>query len=554
MTVSAVDQAVITQALLATANEMGAKLIRSAHSPLVREAQDCCAAILDPLGNVVAQADLIPIQLGSIGYTFRACADAFPLEDLVEGDFLINNDPYHGGQHLPDVFLFSPAFLDGTLIGFTATVIHHVDLGGGAPGLNPEASDVHQEGLIFPPSRYNLQRDWHGGSFERLLAANVRMPDATVGDFNAQFAANSIGAERLKALCRKFSIETIAAAMAEMLDYSERRVRAAIARAPDGVYEGMDMMDDDGLGGPPLAIKATVTIKGDALEVDFDGSADQVRSNMNNPFASTFSSAVACVKSVLTDSDIPFNEGCSRALTVTAPYGSILNPRPPAPVRARLLPSYRAYDAVMRALAEAVPDKVAASGYDTTTVICLSHLGENGYNIYIEVFGGGSGGAKGADGTDGVDSPLSNCSNIPVESMDMEYPFFQVEDYSLIPDSGGAGQWRGGMGFQRVYRILEDGTSFATYGDRFKIAPAGLFGGEDGACAETLVERDGETIRLDSKTGMELKRGDRLIMRTGGGGGYGVASARSAVLSHADEIEGFVQAAGTQAAADQAAE
>ena len=200
-----------------------------------REASDCAAALLDRHGNVVAQAELIPMQLGSIGATFKPCAKLFPPVTLEEGDFYINNDPFHGGQHLPDIFLFSPIFFEGSLVGFSATVAHHLDLGGGAPGLNPHATDVHQEGLIIPPSKYNHKRDWSGGPLERLIRANIRVPEQTIGDFNAQFAANFMGIERVKALCEKFGVETFESATAELLDYSERRMRHAIDHAPDGV-------------------------------------------------------------------------------------------------------------------------------------------------------------------------------------------------------------------------------------------------------------------------------------------------------------------------------
>jgi N-methylhydantoinase B len=539
MAVSPVDQAVITRALIAAADEMGVKLIRSAHSPVVREAQDCSAAIMDREGRVVAQADLIPIQLGSVTHTFRACLELHPLDTLEEGDFLINNDPYAGGQHLPDIFLFSPIFLDGTLIGVTATVVHHIDLGGGAPGLNPNAGDVHEEGITFPPSRYSVERDWKGGPFERLVRANVRMPEATIGDINAQFAANAVGGERLKDLCRKFDTDTVFAAMDEMLNYSERRIRAAIAAAPDGVYTGEAWLDDDGTDDQPVPVRATLTIDGDSIAVDFTGTACQVRTNMNSPYASSISSAIACIKAVLTDPDIPFNEGAERAITVTAPFGSILNPKPPAPVRARLLPSYRVVNSVMNALAKAVPDRVIAPGFDTTTVSCLSHRGESGYNIYLEIFGGGFGAGPGNDGCDAVDSMLSNCSNIPIEAMESDYPFFRVDDYSLRSSSGGAGRQRGGMGFQRIYRVLEEDVTFATYGDRFRIAPEGVFGGAPGAKAETFVERGGQKIPLASKQQFPLMRGDRLVVRTGGGGGYGPPRDRAPDLVTSDRSDEF---------------
>jgi N-methylhydantoinase B len=227
---------------------------------------------------------------------------------------------------------------------------------------------------------------------------------------------------------------------------------------------------------------------------------------------------------------------------VTAPYGSVLNPKPPAPVRARLLPSYRVFDAVMKALAQAMPDRVIASGYDTTTIACLSRLGPTGYSIYLEVFGGGYGAGPRNDGCDGVDSPLSNCSNIPIEAMDMGFDFFRVRDYSLVPDSGGAGRQRGGLAFRRVYEILADEVIFATYADRFKIQPQGLFGGQPGALAQTTVERDGEYLQLNSKQSLKLEKGDLLIMHTGGGAGYGPVAERPPQRLESDRADGYVNA------------
>lgn len=536
-----VEQAIVAQSLIAAAQEMGVKLIRSAHSPIVREAEDCSAALLTADGAVVAQAELIPMQLGSITHTFRHCAERHPPETLAPGDFYITNDAYLGGQHIQDIFLFSPIFFRGERIGFSATVVHHIDLGGGAAGLNPNATDIHAEGIVFPALKLNREQDWAGGPWEAFVRANIRMPDATLGDIDAQFAANAVGAERLTALAEKYGPEKLARAMTEMLDYSERRVRNALRQAPDGVYRGEDAIDDDGQGSGPIRIQAEVTIAGDSMTIDFAGSADQVGSNMNNPFASTVSAAVAAAKSVLTDPDIPFNDGCSRAIEVKAPLGSILNPRYPAPVRARLLPSYRAFDSVIKALSQAVPDRVIATGTDTTTACCLSWLGPDGYDIYLEIFGGGFGAGSRTDGVDGVDSPLSNCANIPVEATDMDHGFFRCIDYSLIPGSGGQGRMRGGLAFRKVYEILEDGVTFATYGDRFKIAASGIFGGADGANAMNRVIRGAETIDLASKCQFALRKGDHLIVQTAAGGGYGPARERPNARVARDLEDGLVQ-------------
>jgi N-methylhydantoinase B len=550
MAIDPVDQAVISQGLIAAAREMGVKLVRSAYSPVVREANDCSAALLDRFGNVVAQAELIPMQLGPIGATFGPCAELYPTDTLQEGDFYINNDPFQGGQHLQDVFLFSPIFFDGVLVGFGATVAHHLDLGGGAPGLNPEATDVHQEGIIFPPTKYNMDRDWNGGPLERLVRANIRVPDQTIGDFNAQFAANGIGAERVKDLCQRFTADTVMEAMDELLAYSERRMRAAIAELPDGIYEGEDFLDDDGVGDKPVRVHATVEIRGDSVIVDYEGTDPQVKTNINCPYASAVAAGLSCVKSVLTSPDIPFNEGSKRPIEVKAPYGSLLNPRRPAPVRARMLSAYRAYNAAMKALAKAAPEKVIASGFDSTEVLVLSKLKDSGYSIYLEIFGGGYGASAHGDGCDAVDSPLSNCGNVPVEAMDMEYDFFRVEQYSLREDSGGAGKHRGGLGLVRRYHILDDDVTFATYSDRFRVAPEGLFGGREGERAATHVLRAGEVIELASKTSFALQKGDILVAYTGGGAGYGEPGERARADIERDLREGFISAPPAQQAAE----
>ncbi len=541
MNLDPIDQAVISQGLVASAREMGVKLIRSAYSTILREASDGSAALLDRHGNVVAQAELIPMQLGPLGATFKPCAETVPPEELEEGDFYINNSPFEGGQHLPDVFIFSPIFFDRTLVGFSASVAHHLDLGGGAPGMNPDATDVHQEGLIIPPSRYNMGRDWNGGPFERLIAANIRVPELTIGDFNAQFAANAIGGERVKQLCARYGAGTIMSVMDSHLTYSERRMRAAIAEIPDGVYHGEDAVDDDGINSKPLPIKAAVTVDGDDIAVDFAGTADQVLLNLNCPFASTVSAALAAVKAVASSPDIPFNQGLAKPITVTAPYGSLLNPKPPAPVRARMIPAFRAFDAVVKALAKAVPDKVIATGFDTTHSICMSRLVDGNYSIYLEIYGGGYGAGPGSDGSDGIDGPLSNCSNIPVESLDQQYDFFRVTEYALRPDSGGRGKFRGGNGLRRRFEILADDVTLGHYSDRYRIAPDGAFGGEPGDLTRTRIIREtGGEVPVASKTSLKLNRGDVLVTETSGGGGYGDPAERPAERLLQDFESGLV--------------
>jgi len=542
MTLDPVDYAIISQALIAAAREMGSKLVRSAYSTVLREAKDGSAALLDARGNTVAQAELIPMQLGTIGHIFQPCAALYPIDTLEEGDFFAINDPYSGGQHLQDVFLFHPIFVDGRVIGFAASVAHHLDLGGGSAGLNPLAADVYAEGLIIPPMKWNMRRDWHGGNFERLLRANVRVPHQTMGDFDAQMAANAIGAVRVQELAARYGTELLTAVMAALQDYSESRMRAAIVQVPDGVYRGEDAIDDDGISENPLPVRVTVTVSGDSIALDFAGTAPQVGTNLNAPFASTVSAALSAVKAALTSPDIPFNAGAARAVSVSAPHGSLLNPRHPAPVRARMEACFRAWNATMKALAQAVPDQVVAPGFDTTTVGVLSHLGSSGWRVYLEIFGGGLGATAQSDGCDAVDGPLSNCSDTPIEALDQDFDFFRVLEYRLRPGSAGDGTHRGGLGFLRRFEILSDEVQIALYSDRFRTAPEGLFGGQPGSTGFCEILRGNETILLKSKDKVALRKGDIVTLAVGGGAGYGSPATRAAERRLEDTAEGYVRA------------
>ena len=539
-----VDQAVISQALIAAAREMGVKLIRSAYSTIIREAADASAVLFDHQGRVIAQSELIPMQLGPMSEIFRSCAAKYPIEKLCDGDFYISNDPYSGGQHLQDVFIFSPIFLDEELVGFAGTVAHHLDLGGGNPGLTTEAVDVHAEGLIFPAQCYNHARDWEsGGALRNLVAANIRVPAQTIGDFDAQFAAQSVGGERLKQLCRKYGVAVMRQAMDGLIAYSEARVRSVIASLPDGTYEGEDFVDDDGITDTPLRVKARVTVSGDTIDIDFEGTCEQVKRNLNCPWSSTIAAALTAVKAALTPPDIPFNEGLKAAVTIRAPKGCLVNPSYPAPVRARMEAAYRAFNAVLKALAGIVPTNVIAGGNDSTMVTSISALKNGRYRVYLEVYGGGYGASNILDGCDAVDSPLSNCTNTPIEATDMDFDHFRVIGYGLTPDSCGHGKHRGGLGFFRSFGILADGVNFAMYADRFRIAPYGLFGGTDGVPGRCEVLRDGKIISIKSKDSAILCKGDVLTIYTAGGGGYGSVRERNPAAVAHDVKHGYLSAA-----------
>jgi len=535
-TISPADQAVIGQALMSAAREMGAKLYRSAFSAIVRDGKDASTGIMDARGAAVAQSDeLIPVLVGSLSITLRHCMAACAPETLQEGDFYITNHPYRGAHHLSDILIFMPAFVDGRIIAYAAAVAHHIDVGGGAPGLNAASADLYGEGLILPPARYNYTGDWQSGNLRGLIGANVRVPDQTLGDIDSQFAACFTGIARMHELCARHGVATVEAAMAGQIGYVERRFRAAIRALPDGAYIGEDFVDDDGVGSGPLRVRACVTVTGEALSVDFTGTAPQVHTHMNAPYASVVSGTLAALKSFLTDGDVPFNEGAAQAVTITAPEGTLLNPRFPAPVQARMEATYRAYDAVLKALGAAVPERAVATGFDTTTSFNLTHLDEGRYRVFIELRDGGFGASAEADGADALAGPLSNCTNVPVEAIDADYDFFRIEAYRLLPGTGGRGRHRGGNGSLRRYRILRDGVRLAIYTDRFRVAAEGLAGGEAGALGGCLLRRGEDVITVRSKDDLTLRAGDVLEMWTGGGGGHGPVAQRSAALLAADQ-------------------
>jgi N-methylhydantoinase B len=559
------------KALAAAAQEMGINLIRAAYSTVVREARDCSAALLDPHGNVIAQAEMIPMMLAALGECFAACAARFPVADVQPGDAYVLNDPYAGGHHLNDIILFTPIFYRDELIGFSGSLAHHLDIGGGAPGANSRATDTYQEGLRIPPLKVDVARDWlrPDGLLRQMIAANVRTPDKTTGDINAQFAANDTGRRRLCEVAERYGVDGVRALVPELLAYTERRARAEIAAIPDGVYRGADVIDSDGLGNDLLRVAATVTVRGTDLEIDFTGTGPTTKGPFNSPFSSTIAASRAAVRGIFRDSAIPANDGCNRPIRVTAPPGCLLNPTFPAPVRARMQPTSRAYDAIKQALAPAIPAQVTAPGFDTTSSLTMAlrrdvpagptsptgsgsplEQGEqhsaarpDSFDVFVDICGGGLGAGLEYDGADATDNPVSNCANTPVEALESDHRFARVLAYELLPDSGGAGQWRGGLGFRRVYEILEDGVVFSSYSDRFVTAAQGLFGGGPGGHGAYILHRDGEATPLPMSLNIELRRGDVLETRFGGGGGYGDPRSRDRDAVRRDVAEGKVSVA-----------
>src|SRR5690606_16255159 len=303
-------------------------------------------------------AEMIPMQTGGIAEAVKPVRPRFDFTALTPDDAFLMNDPFTGGQHLQDIFLFTPIFVDGELLGFAASVAHHVEVGGGMPGLNASATEFYQEGLRFPASRFSRSRDWDGGFVETVIRANVRVPEKVIGDLNAQFSANNTAERRINELAARYGTPLVRDVMAAVQDYAEARIRAGISRIPNGVYHGEDEVEAGAWGLPPVPIRARVEVRDSSIHVDFAGSGAQVPANINCPYASTISAVQGAIRGVLHDDDIPFNEGCNRPITVSVPYGSILNPRPPAAVRARMSPACRVHNAIVRALSQAVPERV----------------------------------------------------------------------------------------------------------------------------------------------------------------------------------------------------
>jgi N-methylhydantoinase B len=541
-----IDQAtfnIVSHGLHAIAQEMGERLVRSAHSTIIREARDASTSLLDGRGRIVAQAQFCPIHMNSFGKVFEAFAKRHDLATIKPGEGLITNDPYSGAQHLNDIFVFTPVFHAGRLIAFSASLGHHIDIGGGAAGPNTRAPDVYAEGLRIPLLRFDLEKDLGEGMLEQLIRINVRPPDQVMGDLYAQLAANHTGKVRFIEMLERFGEATVVAAAEELQDYSERLAREAIAAIPDGVYQGEDFVDDNGFTDEPLKVAVKVTVKGDSLAVDLSGSSAQTKGIINSPIASTVSAVYGALALLLGGGAIPVNDGLYRPIRdVHVPYGSFLNPSLPVPVRARNSACNRIYNAIMLALAPAVPHKVLTSGHDTTNAIGMGHMGADGYRVYMEVAGGGWGACAEADGADVVDCGIANCSNVPVESIEKDFPFMRIEEYALRRGSAGAGKRRGGLGVRRVYRILADDVAFNCYSDRFRFEPWGLLGGKAGSRSRFLVERGGETIALQSKVNITLRKGDRLIIETAGGGGYGRPRERERGLVAEDATNGLISA------------
>jgi N-methylhydantoinase B len=517
---------IFRSAMTAIAEEMGAALQRSSYSPNIKERLDFSCALFDAAGQMVAQAAHIPAHLGSMPDSVATAIKVF--REFIPGDTVVVNDPFLGGNHLPDITMVSPIFIerDGTpiLVGFAANRAHHADVGGMSPGSMPIATEIYQEGIIIPPIKL-----WEGGKLNEaafaLILRNVRTPEERRGDLTAQLAANRTGIRRVQELIARYGFEQYQACCQALLAYAERITRATIAAIPDGVYRFTDYLDDDGVGTEPVPITATVTIAGTEMTVDFTGSAPEQPGSINTVETVTKSGVYYVVRCLMPD-DAPMNHGAFVPIHIIAPFGTVVNARPPRPVAGgNVETSQRIVDVVFGALAQALPQVIPAASQGT-----MNNLTAGGIDprtgqpfAYYETMGGGMGARPGLDGISGVHVHMSNTMNTPVEAFEFAYPM-RITRYALRDGSGGSGAFRGGDGLIREVEFLTE-ADVTLLTERRRLAPWGLHGGKPGAVGINELHRaNGEVIRLSGKARLRVGPGDRLVVQTPGGGGWGSPS------------------------------
>jgi len=496
--------------LSSVADEMGVVLRHASLSPNIKERADCSAALFTAEGAMLAQAEHIPVHLGSMPESVAACLARF---DPVPGVQYAVNDPYAGGTHLNDLTLLAPVFVGSRHVAWVANRAHHADVGGEAPGSMPaHAVTLDQEGHRVSPTVAYADGNWAEEFAEPFIAAS-RTPWERRGDLAAQIGANAVGAKRLIELVRREGVDEFESMSGSLLDYGERRMRAALGVLPEGDYSFVDFME---MGEEDVVIRVKVVISDGRLVADFTGSDDQVASNFNAVEAVTRSCLYYAVR-VATDPTIPANGGCYRPLDLVAPQGSMVNANPPAAVAAgNVETSQRIADVLLGALAQAAPDRVPAASQGTMNNILIG----NDDFAYYETMGGGQGGRPGRAGQSGIQTGMTNTENTPIESLDSHYPI-RVERYTLRRGSGGAGRFRGGEGIEREIRFLSDAT-LSLMGERRRHPPWGLAGGGAAVVGEDwLIRRNGHRERLPAKSTVDVHRDDRLLVLTPGGGGWG---------------------------------
>jgi len=507
------------------AEEMGAALRRTAFSPNIKERRDYSCAIFDSAGEVIAMGDHMPVHLGSMPMSVRAVLNHF---ELAPGDVAMLNDPYRGGTHLPDITLVAPfCFLRRNRQPdfYLASRAHHADVGGAYPGSMGLCREIYQEGFRIPPVKImragKVQED-----VRALLLANVRTPQEREGDLGAQIAACHTGAERLREICARYGVKRTRIAARELLDYSEQMMRAFLKQVPPGTYRAEDFLDNDGISRKPVKIAVSAAFsRGRARHVaivDFTGTDPQVEGSVNAVEAITYSACFYVFRCLLAE-DVPATAGLMRAVKVLAPQGTVVNARPPAAVAGgNVETSQRVVDVLLRALAQAIPDRIPSAASGTMNNLTIGGVDPRTHEpfAYYETIAGGMGARPGKPGVAGVHTHMTNSLNTPAEALEYSYPL-RVWRHSLRSGSGGQGKYRGGDGIIRELEVLTD-SEVTLLAERRDHRPFGLAGGEDGVPGKAFVIRaDGTSQELPGKFNVRLRRGDRIQIKTPGGGGWG---------------------------------
>ena len=532
-----IEGELLRNGLTSICDEMFLAIMKSAYSTNIKERHDHSAAIFDAEGQVVVQGESLPLHLASMLGLVEVVLERYGIKGIKPGDMFLSNDPFEGrGSHLPDVAILAPIFRDGEVVLFVSNIAHHSDIGGMAPGsMAGGMTEIYQEGLRIPPIRIVENGEILNDVLD-LVLLNVRVPRERRGDYMAQIAANRLGTRRLEELFRRWPKPQITEGCAAIIKAVTRRMRSGIADLPDGEYHFEDLLDDDGMGTTDIPIIVQIRVTGEEIWFDFEGSGPQVKGNMNNSFAGLQASVLFALK-VLIDPDGPTNHGMLEPVHIAAPKSSVVNASFPAATAARAQTCQRIIDAILGALAAAMPKQVIAASNGANGVATFSGTGPDGrYYLYMETIGGGGGARSYKDGTDGVQVHVTNTSNLPVEALENEYPLL-VERYELVNGSGGAGTWRGGLGLRRVYRGIDHTLTFSGQGERAVHSPWGLFGGKPGGTGSiSLLHDNGQRQELAVKpASLEVEPSAAVCIETPGAGGYGPASERDA-QSLADDV------------------
>lgn len=529
MAISPIEAEILRNAMASVADEMYIALMKASYSTNIKERKDHSTALFDPDGRVVVQGESMPLHLASMLGLVEVVLEKFGKDGMKPGDMYMSNDPYVGrGSHLPDVAIATPIFHEGRLIMFACNIAHHADIGGMSPGsMAGGMTEIYQEGLRIPPIR--LMED---GKVVQdvmdLVLLNVRVPEERLGDYNAQIASNQLGVRRAMPLIKRWGPDRVIEGCDAIIAAVARRTRAAIRDLPDGVYEFEDLIDDDGLSRENIRIKVAITVSGDEIEFDFHGTEKQVEGNNNVTKAGLQAACLYCMK-VLLDPDCPQNHGMLDPVTIKAEEGTIVNAAFPAASAARAQTAQRIVDVIFGALAPAYPERIIGASNGANTSAAFFGRDENGrYYVYLETLGGGAGARAYKDGTDGVQIHMTNTSNLPIEALETEYPLM-IERYELVKDSGGAGEYRGGLALRRDYRPLGHETTFSGQGERFVNPPWGIFGGGPGGTGRfAVLHDDGRETRLANKPStLRVGPSGVISVITAGAGGYGDPKRRS---------------------------